>query len=90
MIRNAVQSSETMRNSLGLNYKSAAPPLYRDFRCGSRHQAFRTKSDSRSALICANRAKPIFLANAVNALIVASFWRNRAELRNVESEFESR
>jgi hypothetical protein len=40
MIRNAVQHSENVRNSLVSNYKSAAPPLYRGFRCGSRAKLF--------------------------------------------------
>jgi hypothetical protein len=52
----------------------------KDFRSqsptGPKH--FPTKSDTRTALFCANRAKSRFSASAVNALIAADFARNRA------------
>jgi len=41
-------------------------------------KSFRTKSDSRTAFICANPAKRRFAPSAVNALIGASFRHNRA------------
>jgi hypothetical protein len=41
-------------------------------------KSFRTKSDSRSAFICANPAKCRFSESAVNALIAANFGQNRA------------
>jgi hypothetical protein len=41
-------------------------------------------------ILRANRAKALFGLDAVHALIVASFRRNPADLRNIESGFESR
>ncbi len=35
-VRNSVQRSENQRKNSFLNYKSAAPPLHREFRCGWR------------------------------------------------------
>ena len=43
-------------------------------------KSFRTKSDSGSAFICANRAKCAFFEIAVNTLIAANFCRTRANL----------
>jgi hypothetical protein len=39
-VSNDMQSGETLRNSLGLNYKSAVPLLYRDLRHGSLAKLF--------------------------------------------------
>jgi len=39
-VSHAVQRSENRRKNSFLNYKSAALPLYRDFRCGSRAKLF--------------------------------------------------
>ena len=54
--------------------------MRKDFRSqsptGPKH--FPTKSDTRTTLFCANRAKSGFSASAVNALIAADFRRNRA------------
>jgi hypothetical protein len=78
MIRNAVQQGENVRNSLGSNYKSAAPPLPR-FALWFARQAFRTNSDTRTALFCAIRAKRSFSQSAVNTLMNASLRCNRAD-----------
>jgi hypothetical protein len=51
---------------------------------------FRTKSDSRSALICANRAKCLIHVSPYNALIAASFHRNHARTRSRKIGFDSR
>ena len=56
----------------------------------SRARLIRTKSDSRSAFNCANRAKWVICVSPSNALIAASFRRNRATTRNAKSGFESR
>src|SRR4026208_1858411 len=55
----------------------------------SREESFRTKSDRRSALICANRAKWVICASPSNALIAASFRQNRATTRNLLIGFDS-
>jgi hypothetical protein len=55
------------------NYDSRRGVLWQQEPC-------RTKSDSGSAFICANRAKCVFFEIALNALIAASFRRNRANL----------
>lgn len=39
-VREAVQRNENTRKNSVLNYKSAAPPLHRDFRCGWRAKLF--------------------------------------------------
>src|SRR5260370_34979457 len=57
--------------------------------CKTGQFVFRTKSDTRVALFCAISAKVAFRLDAVNALIVADFGRDRANLRNVENGFDS-
>ena len=61
--------------------------LFDDHECTS---IFRTKSDSRSAFICANPAKSRFQTSAHNALTDANFCQNRAVLRDGEIGFDSR
>ena len=51
---------------------------------------FSDKFGHRNCVILRESAKPLGKQDVFNALIVASFGRNRANLRNIESGFESR